>query len=87
MAFRESGRADVFMTDFPYSQRMLDTVDWARVVSPSAPYHLTPYAYAVRPGDDPWFARLEQFVGAIKRDGRLLASARSHKLDTIVDLR
>ena len=83
----ESGRADVFMTDLPYSRRMLDTVDWASVVSPTAPYHVTPYAYAVRPGDDAWFARLEQFVAAIKRDGRLLTSARSHKLDTIVDLR
>ena len=65
---------------------MLDTVDWARV-SPTAPYHLTPHAYAVRPGDEPWFGRLEHFVAGIKRDGRLLASARSHKLDTIVDPR
>ena len=40
----ESGRADVFMTDFPYSQRMLDTVDWARVVSPTTPNHQTPNA-------------------------------------------
>ncbi len=83
----ESGRADVFMSDLPYSRRMLDTVDWARVVSPTAPYHVTPYAYAVRPGDDAWFARLEQFVAAIKRDGRLLTSARSRKLDMIVELR
>lgn len=80
----ESGRADLFMTDYPYSRRMLDGVDWARLISPTAPYHLTSYAYAMRPGDAPWHARVEQFVAAIKRDGRLLESARSHKLDPIV---
>ena len=80
----ESGRADVFMTDYPYSRRMLDNVDWARLVSPPAAYHLTSYAYATRPGDEPWHARVEQFVAAIKRDGRLLESARRHKLDPIV---
>lgn len=80
----ESGRADVFMTDFPYSRRMLDTVDWARSVSPPSVYHPTPYAYAMRPGDEPWFARIEQFVAAIQRDGRLRESARQHKLDTLL---
>ena len=80
----ESGRADVFMTDFPYSRRMLDNADWARLVSPPAAYHLTPYAYAMRPGDERWHARVEQFVAAIQRDGRLLTSARRQKLDTIV---
>ena len=29
-----SGRADVFMTDYPYSRRMLETTDWARLVAP-----------------------------------------------------
>ena len=48
-----SGRADVFITDFPYSRRMLETTDWARLVAPSGTYHLT-YAWAVKPGDDAW---------------------------------
>ena len=68
----ESGRADAFMTDYPFSRRMLEMTDWARLVSPSAPYHLTPYAYAVQKGDNVWHARIENFVRAIKRDGRLL---------------
>ncbi|QAU35924.1 ABC transporter substrate-binding protein [Janthinobacterium sp. 17J80-10] len=80
----ESGRADVFMTDFPYSQRMLATSDWARLVSPPSAYHLTSYAYAVRPGDDRWHARVEAFMRDIKRDGRLLAAARQHRLTPIV---
>lgn len=82
----ESGRADVFMTDFPYSRRMLDTVDWARLVASPQPYHLTSYAYAVAPGDDAWFQRVDRFVADIRQDGRLLAAARHHKLDPIAVL-
>jgi len=80
----QSGRADVFMTDFPYSQRFMVNADWARLVSPPSTYHLTPYAYAMKPGDDAWHARLERFVSDIKRDGRLLASAKLHGLTPIV---
>ena len=80
----ESGRADVFMTDYPYSQRFLANADWARLVSPIRTYHVTPYAYAIKPGDEAWFERLERFVGDVKRDGRLLDAARRHKLESIV---
>ena len=80
----QSGRADVFMTDYPYSQRFLANADWARLVSPPGTYHLTPYAYAVKPGDDRWYARLERFVSDVKSDGRLMAAAKRHKLDPIV---
>jgi ABC-type amino acid transport substrate-binding protein len=80
----ESGRADVFMTDFPFSRRMLETTDWARLIKPTATYHVTPYAYAMKPGDDAWHARMERFVADVKQDGRLLAAARRHKLDPIV---
>ena len=80
----ESGRADVFMTDFPYSRRMLETTDWARLMAPTSTYHLTYYAYAVAPGDDAWFQRMTQFVNDIKRDGRLLKAASRYKLDPIV---
>jgi len=76
----ESGRADVFMTDFPYSQRMLKTTDWARLIKPDTTYHITPYAYALRPGDDRWHSRLEQFVARVKRDGELKAAAERHGL-------
>lgn len=81
-----SGRADVFMTDFPYSQRLLATTDWARLITPPSPYNITPYAYAVRPGDDVWHARMERFVSDIQRDGRLMSAARRHHLSAIVVL-
>lgn len=80
----ESGRADVFITDFPFSRRMLDNTDWARLITPTDTYHITPYAWAIVPGDDAWHARLETFVGDIKRDGRLRAAAQRHGLDPIV---
>ena len=80
----QSGRADVFMTDFPYSQRFLANADWARLVAPPGYYHVTPYAYAMAPGDDAWHTRLTQFVADIKRDGRLMNAARAHQLAPIV---
>ena len=83
----ESGRADVFMTDYPYSQRMLANTDWARLISPPpVGYHLTPYAYAMAPGDDRWHNRIEDFIRAIKKDGRLLETAKRHLLEAIAKL-
>lgn len=82
----ESGRADVFMTDFPYSQRMLKTTDWARLVKPAKTYRISPYAYAMRPGDDRWHARAEQFVARQKGNGQLRSAAERHGLQAIVVL-
>ena len=80
----EAGRVDVFMTDYPYSRRLLDNADWARLVAPPKPFFVLPYGYAVKRGDARWLARLDEFVAAIKRDGRLLAAARRHGLADIV---
>jgi cyclohexadienyl dehydratase len=80
----QAGRADAFMTDYPYSRRMLETTDWARLISPPETFHVTQYAYAVAQGDDKWHQRMEQFVADIKRDGRLLTYAQRYKLDEIV---
>ena len=79
----ESGRADAFMTDFPYSRRMLDLTDWARVVAPPGVFHLTEYAYALAPGDKSLLDRANAYISAIKADGRLMLYARQHKLDPI----
>ena len=79
----EAGRADVFMTDFPFSRRMLETTDWARLVAPTKTYHLTRYAYAMQRGDDAWHARIERFLSDARRNGQLLAAIKRHKLDPI----
>jgi cyclohexadienyl dehydratase len=80
----EAGRVDVFMTDYPYSRRLLDNADWATLISPPAPFHVLPYAYAVKPGDEAWLSIVDQFVQRIQRDGRLDAAARRHGLSEIV---
>ena len=80
----EAGRIDVFMTDYPYSRRLLDNADWAELIAPPAPFHVLPYAYAVKPGDDEWFAAIDAFVQRIQRDGRLEGAAQRHRLSTLV---
>jgi cyclohexadienyl dehydratase len=80
----EAGRVDAFMTDYPYSRRLLDNADWARLVAPPAPFFVLPYAYAVKPGDAAWLTAVDEFVGRIQRDGRLQAAAKRHGLSAIV---
>ena len=82
----ESGRADVFMTDYPFSMRMLKTTDWARLVKPPQTYHITPYAWAMRPGDDAWHARVESFLQQARRDGTLRQAAERNNLLPIAQL-
>jgi ABC-type amino acid transport substrate-binding protein len=79
-----SGRADVFVTDYPFSRQFLSDTRWARLIAPLGTYHVTPHAYAMQLGDDVWHARLERFVTEIKRDGRLVAAAKKHELGPIV---
>lgn len=80
----ESGRADVFMTDYPYSRRVLSTFDWAVVIAPDRPVRLTDYAYAVPKGDAAWLARVNSFVRQIRQDGRLAEAAKRFDLLPIV---
>ena len=83
----EAGRIDVFMTDYPYSRRLLDNADWATLISPPKPFHVLPYGYAVKPGDEQWLAQIDEFVGRIQRDGRLEAAAKRHGLAAMVLLK
>jgi len=80
----ETGRVDVFMTDYPYSRRLLDNADWARLIAPPQPFNPVPYAYAVKPGDDDWLLVVDEFVAEIKRDGRLERAAKKYGLGEIV---
>ena len=79
-----AGRVDVFMTDYPYSRRLLDNADWARLIAPPEPFSVLPYAYAVKPGDAQWLAVVDEFVSRIKKDGRLNNAASKHGLGPIV---
>lgn len=81
-----SGRADVFVTDYPYSRKMLAIHDWAALLAPPQPLAPAPYAYAVAPGDDTWLATLDAFVARAKQDGRLAKAAADAGLSAIVVL-
>lgn len=82
-----SGRADAFMTDYPYSLRMTELTDWAAVIP--APNYMpsTEYAYAFAKGDNSLLLRVDGFLSSVKKDGRLLQFAKQHNLDPIVVLK
>ena len=83
----QAGRADVFMTDFPFAKRMLAKTSWAKLIMPSSTYHLTPYAWAMAYGDDEFYNEIETFIQRIKSDGRLLKAAQNNGLEPIVNLK
>jgi len=80
----QAGRADVFISDYPYTRRMLLFYDWTLVIEAPAPISPTNYAYAVKLGDLAWLARVDAFVAAIKKDGRLEQAAARHGLSAII---
>lgn len=80
----ESGRADVFMSDYPFGIRMLEEREWAKLIKPTKPFHITPYGWAIAKNEPALQARVEAFITAIKRDGRLLSAAKHHHLEPIV---
>lgn len=81
-----SGRADLFIADFPYSLRLIETTNWAKLIEPTDEYHVVPYAWAVKKGDLPWLTTLNQFLSQIKENGQLLQAAKKYNLDPIVVL-
>lgn len=63
----QAGRADVFMTDYPFGKRMLAKTDWAKLIIPESTYHMTPYAWAMAYGNDKFHERVEKFISDIKK--------------------
>lgn len=83
----QSGRADVFMTDYPFGKRMLAQTSWAKLIMPEKTYHKTPYAWVMNYGNTEFYNRVEKFITDIKSDGRLLKYAQKNKLEPIVKLK
>lgn len=75
-----SGRADVFIADYPYGQKMLQVYDWAKLLTPKQATEQFQYAYAIKKGQPEWLARINTFVKAIKVDGRLEKYAKENNL-------
>lgn len=82
-----SGRADAFMTDYPYSLRMIELTDWAAVIPAPSNMPATEYAYAFAKGDNSLLLRVDAFLSDVKKDGRLVQFAKQHNLDPIVVLK
>ena len=80
----EAGRADVFMSDYPFGMRMVAQREWAKLIVPSTPFHITPYGWAIAQNEPSLSAKVEAFITAIKQDGRLLNAAKKHHLEPIV---
>ncbi|NKC34559.1 substrate-binding periplasmic protein [Falsiroseomonas selenitidurans] len=79
-----SGRADVFMSDFPYTRRMVLMHDWARVIDPPGRFGDTLYAYAVARGDQAWLNEVNAFLERTRVDGSLNRFAQRHGLVPIL---
>ncbi len=83
----KSGRADVFMTDYPFGKRMLAKTNWAKLIIPNSTYHMTDYAWVINYGDDKFYRRVEKFITDIREDGRLLRLSQKNGLEPIVKLK
>lgn len=79
-----SGRADVFMTDYPYGLRVKHSYAWAHIIAPTTQELQFDYAYAVKQGQPAWLGFINNFVQQIKTDGRLIQYAEKHNLLPIV---
>ena len=75
-----AGRADVFMTDYPFGKRMLEKTDWAKLIIPKETYHMTPYAWAMAYGNEDFYNKVEEFIKRVKKDNRLLNLAKKNGL-------
>ena len=53
-------------------------------VTPKTKLSVTPFAYAVSPGDQIWLNYVNLFVETIKRNGKLLEAAKAAHLESIV---
>lgn len=79
-----SGRADVFMSDYPYTRRMVLMHDWARVIEPPGRFGETLYAYAVPRNDQAWLNEVNAFLERARLDGTLARAAQRHGLTPIL---
>ncbi|WP_417221899.1 substrate-binding periplasmic protein [Amphritea sp.] len=79
-----SGRADVFMGDYPYGKRMVSLTKWAVLLSPDEPFAKTDYAYAVPKGELEWLKEIDGFLLEMKKSGKLSEYAEKNGLSEIV---
>lgn len=80
----QAGRADVFMSDFAYTRRMLLLHDWARVIEPPGRFGESRYAWALPLNDPAWLDEVNRFLDDARADGALARAAARHGLTSIL---
>ncbi|MBY0337600.1 MAG: ABC transporter substrate-binding protein [Acetobacteraceae bacterium] len=80
----QSGRADVFMSDYPYTRRMVVLHEWARVIEPPERFGETLYGWAMPRNDPAWVTEVNAFLSQIRADGVLARAAARHNLTPIL---
>jgi ABC-type amino acid transport substrate-binding protein len=80
----ESGRVDVFMSDYPYTRKIVDYHDWVRVLAPPGSFYPMTYAWALGPGDTRWLNTVNQFLAAVQADQRLQRAAQRYGLSPML---
>jgi ABC-type amino acid transport substrate-binding protein len=80
----QAGRADAFMSDFPYTRRMVLMHDWVRIIEPPERFGETRYAFAVPQNEAAWLAEVNGFIRAARADGTLARAAERHGLTPIL---
>ena len=80
----ESGRADVFMTDYPFGMRFLNETDWAKLIKPSKPLNVVQYGWALAPDEGVLIQKAEAFMQSIKTNGTLQEVAKKYHLEPIM---
>ncbi|ONG58904.1 hypothetical protein BKE38_01495 [Pseudoroseomonas deserti] len=76
----QAGRADIFISDYPYTRRLLRGQDLFRIIEMPEDFGVTRYAYALRPGDAAWLAEVNRFLQEARADGLLEQAAKRHDL-------
>lgn len=79
-----SGRADVFMSDYPYTRHTLSAHAWAQVIEPPDRFGETRYGWALPRGQAAWRDEVNAFLASIRADGSLAAAAARHDLTPIL---
>ena len=51
-----------FMSDYPFTRRMVQDMTECRIIAPDKPFHVVNYAYAIAPGQPARLGTENQFV-------------------------
>ncbi len=81
----QAGRIDLFLTDQIFGRRVTEVFDWVSVLPPKADGPKLHFGYAVKANDAEWLKTVNQFIDAVRQDGKLAAAARQYGLSSMLE--